>query len=319
MLNKTTFRASENPLIASVVTPAYNEAENLFVLYKRLAFVFETMGLAWEWIIIDDHSSDATFSVISDLAKRDVRIRGIRFSRNFGSHAAITCGLREIKGNCGVVMASDLQDPPETLPSLFARWCTGAQVVWAVRAQREGEKSTTTGFSKIYYFLMRHVVGVKELPSNGADFFLIDRSVANALRQFNESHVSVFALIAWLGFRQEAVSYTKQARAYGKSGWSLEKKLILVVDSVTSFTYLPIRFMLYLGVTIAFLGFCYALFVIANASLGFTPQGWASLMVVTLIMGGAQMMMMGILGEYLWRALDEARARPRYVIEATTY
>jgi dolichol-phosphate mannosyltransferase len=183
---------------------------------------------------------------------------------------------------------------------------------------REGEKAATIGFARLYYLLMRRVVGIKEIPSMGADFFLIDRCVIDALRQFNESNASILALITWMGFRQTTINYDKQARKYGQSGWSLEKKLKLALDSITSFTYVPIRLMSYLGLVVAMLGFLYALVVIINALAGHPAQGWASLMVVLLVIGGIQMLMMGVLGEYLWRALDEARQRPRYLIEAAT-
>ena len=152
----------------------------------------------------------------------------------------------------------------------------------------------------------------------GADFFLIDRVVINALRQFNEANASILALITWMGFRQTIITYGKQARQHGRSGWSLENKLKLAVDSITSFTYLPIRLMSYVGLVVAMLGFLYAVVVIINALAGHPVQGWASLMVVLLVVGGIQMLMMGVLGEYVWRALDEARQRPRYLIEATT-
>ena len=188
--------------------------------------------------------------------------------------------------------------------------------MWAVRAQREGEKASTVGFSRLYYWLMRNVVGMNEMPATGADFFLIDRRVIEALSEFNENNTSLMALITWMGFRQTEIAYTKQARLYGNSGWNLEKKVKLVVDSVTSFTYLPIRLMSYLGISIAILGFLYAGFVIFNAIAGRPTEGWSSLMVAVLVVGGIQMLMMGILGEYLWRALDEARQRPRYILEA---
>jgi dolichol-phosphate mannosyltransferase len=164
---------------------------------------------------------------------------------------------------------------------------------------------------------MRNIVGIKEMTPTGADFFLIDRAVIDALRQFNESHVDIMALITWMGFRQTAITYDKKARLHGRSGWTLEKKLKLVVDSVTSFTYLPLRLMSYTGFIVALLGFLYAILVISNALSGTPVQGWSSLMVVTLIVGGIQMLMMGVLGEYLWRALDESRRRPKYLIEAT--
>jgi len=187
-----------------------------------------------------------------------------------------------------------------------------------VRLRREGEKASTLGFSRFYYWIMRHVVGMNEMPATGADFCLMDRRVVNALRQFGETNASVFALITWMGFQQKSIPYVKKARLHGRSGWNLEKKLKLVVDSVTSFTYLPIRLMSYLGFLLAVIGFLYATFVVFNALHGHPPQGWASLMVVVLVIGGIQMLMMGVLGEYVWRALDESRHRPRYLIEATT-
>jgi dolichol-phosphate mannosyltransferase len=308
------FKMEQRPFL-SVITPAYNEVENLPKLYERLADTLNPMQLDWEWIIVDDHSSDQTFAVINELADHDKRIRGYRFARNFGAHKAITFGMHNAKGNCAAIMAADLQDPPETLPLLLEKWKDGSQVVWAVRAQREGEKASTIGFSRVYYWLMRNVVGINDMPATGADFFLIDRRVIDALSEFAENNTSLLALITWMGFRQSEILYDKQARLYGSSGWNLEKKLKLVVDSVTSFTYLPIRLMSYLGVFIAMFGFIYAAIVVANAIAGRPVEGWSSLMVVVLVVGGIQMLMMGVLGEYLWRALDEARHRPRFIVE----
>jgi glycosyltransferase involved in cell wall biosynthesis len=305
------------PLL-SVVTPAYNEADNLPLLYEKLTQVLSEIEIDWEWIVVDDHSSDNTFKVISDIARSDSRVRGLRFARNSGSHKAITCGLQQVKGDCAVVMAADMQDPPGTLPALLEKWGTGAHVVWAVRERRQGEKLSTVGFAKLYYFIMRQIVGIKEMPASGADFFLVDNRVVKALGHFNESNVSLMALITWMGFRQTSIFYTKQARLYGRSGWSLDKKLKLIVDSVTSFTFLPIRLMSYLGLVVAVMGFLYAGVVVANALFGNPIQGWSSLMVIVLVIGGVQMIMMGTLGEYLWRTLDEARHRPKYLIEAMT-
>lgn len=307
----------DNPLI-SIVTPAWNEADNLPVLYERLRAILDPLQVGWEWIVIDDHSRDKTFETVLGIARTDPRVHGLRFSRNSGSHIGITCGLHQARGSCAVIMAADLQDPPETLPQLLAEWQAGAQVVWAVRAKREGEKTTTIGFSRLYYWIMREIVGMKDMPSTGADFFLMDRVVLDAFREFSETNTSVLALITWMGFRQTFISYDKQARLHGKSGWNLEKKFKLVVDSVTAFTYVPIRAMTYAGFIFAALGFAYAAFVFYNALNGRPPEGWASLMIVVVLLGGFQMLMMGILGEYLWRALDEARRRPRYMVEAST-
>lgn len=302
----------------SIVTPAYNESENLPLLYRRLQDVLSSLNIEWEWIVVDDHSRDQTFEVIRQIAAQDSRVRGVRFARNFGSHTAILCGLENAKGDCAVVMAADLQDPPETIQPLMEKWNGGAQVVWAVRAHREEEAASTVGFAKLYYFMMREIVGMKEMPSTGADFFLIDRRVIDVLFQFKETNASILALITWLGFQQDSILYDKQARHHGHSGWNLEKKLKLVVDSIASFTYLPIRLMSYIGFVIALLGFVYALIVFVNALIGKPTEGWSSLMVVVLVVGGMQMLMMGVLGEYVWRALDESRRRPRYWIEAMT-
>lgn len=302
--------------VLSIITPAFNEEDNLGPLYRRLADTLNQLDIPWEWLIIDDHSTDNTMAVIRHLAGVDPRVRGFRFARNFGAHTAIMCGMQHARGSCAAIMAADLQDPPETLPDLLTKWEEGAQIVWAVRATREGEKRSTVGFARLYYWLMRRFVGIKEMPATGADFFLIDRRVINALSEFKESNTSVLVLLTWMGFRQAEITYDKKARLHGSSGWNLEKKLKLVVDSVTSFTYLPIRLMSYLGFLIAVLGFLYAAFVVANALAGRPAEGWSSLMVVVLVVGGIQMIMMGVLGEYVWRALDEARRRPRFFLES---
>jgi glycosyltransferase involved in cell wall biosynthesis len=305
------------PLI-SVVTPAYNEAENLAVLYQRLCATMDGLGVEWEWVVVDDHSQDATFAVIGRLAEHDARVRGVRFARNFGAHTALTCGLHLARGECVAALAADLQDPPEVIPKLFTQWKAGMQVVWAARQQRAGETAATIGFSRVYYWVMRNVVGMKEMAATGADFFLLDRTVVDAFSSFNESNASILALLTWMGFRQTTVSYDKEARLHGHSGWTLKKKLKLAVDSVTSFSYVPIRFMSYLGFVVGIAGFLYAAQVMVNFLRGNPIEGWSSLMIVVLIVGGLQMVMMGVLGEYLWRALDESRRRPRYLIEATT-
>jgi dolichol-phosphate mannosyltransferase len=160
---------------------------------------------------------------------------------------------------------------------------------------------------------------MKQMPPTGADFVLVDRVVLDALAGFSEKNLSIMALLMWMGFRQTTITYTKQARVHGRSGWNLSKKLKLVADSVTAFSYFPIRLMSWLGLLVALVGFAYAGVVLLLALIGRSEvQGWASLMIVVLVLGGMQMLMMGVLGEYLWRALDESRSRPRILIEETT-
>ena len=297
----------------SIVTPAFNEAANLPVLYERLVAAMRDVGGDWEWIVVDDHSRDETFAVIEALALRDARVRGFRLSRNSGSHVAITCGLHQVDADAAVMMAADLQDPPETLASMVARWRQGAQVVWATRRARPGDPSHR-GFAALYYWMMRHLVGMTEMPARGADFFLVDRVVVDAFRRFSERNVSVLALITWLGFRQEYVEYDKQPRLSGQSGWTLARKIKLVVDSITSFSGFPIRLCTYIG-----LMFLVGSLVLLLFAVALLPElGGGLLLVLSLIVGlaGFQLVALGIVGEYVWRALEETRRRPPYLIEA---
>jgi dolichol-phosphate mannosyltransferase len=308
----------ESEITLSVITPAYNEAESLPQLYQRLKNVLNATGLIWEWIIVDDHSTDNTFSQIKKIRDSDPRIKGWRFARNFGSHIAIFCGLEHAKGKCAVVIAADLQDPPESIPILLDEWKQGSRVVWAARENRPGVKKKDILFSRLFFFMMRRIIGIKNMPATGADFFLIDKKVIRSLLGFGERNLSITALINWIGFQQTTVTYDKKARMHGSSGWSLQKKIKIVLDSITSFSFFPIRVMSIAGFFVSMLGFLYAGVVVWNALSGKPPQGWASLMIVILIVGGFQMLMVGILGEYLWRALDETRRRPKYWIEETT-
>jgi dolichol-phosphate mannosyltransferase len=296
----------------SLITPAFNEEVNLDALYQRITQAMARIGGDWEWLVVDDHSRDGTFAAIQRLAALDPRVKGIRLARNSGSHVAITCGLHHVQGDAAVVLASDLQDPPETLPALLDAWRRGAQVVWAVRRQRPGERHHA-GFAALYYWIMRRVVGMTEMPARGADFFLIDRVVVEAFRRFRERHVSVLALITWLGFRQELVEYDKQPRAGGQSGWTLARKITLVVDSVTGFSEAPIRWCAYGGAGLLAGGG-----VIGLAGSVLLPSlvgGLLLLLAAVIGIGGLQLLAIGVVGEYVWRALEEARQRPAYVIE----
>jgi dolichol-phosphate mannosyltransferase len=297
----------------SIVTPAFNETANLPALYDELAATMARLGGGWEWVIVDDHSGDDTFATIGRLAARDARVRGIRLARNSGSHLALSCGLHHANGEAVVMMAADRQDPPETIPLLVERWRAGAHIVWAVRRERPGDASHA-GFAAIYYAIMRHVVGLKEMPARGADFFLADRAVVDAFKRFPERNVSVFALLTWMGFRQEAIEYDKRPRAAGVSGWTLARKVKLVIDSITAFSDLPIRLSLYAGT--GFVAAALLLAAVALARLGRGGAGLTAAAALVIGLAGAQLLALGLIGQYVWRAFDEARRRPAYLVEA---
>lgn len=299
----------------SLVTPAFNEADNLPSLYARLVDTMNGLRLEWEWLVVDDHSSDRTFAVLQQLAAADPRVRGVRLARNSGSHVAISCGLHHAQGDAAVMMAADLQDPPETLGVMIDRWRAGAQVVWAVRRARQGDRSHA-GFAALYYWIMRNIVGLREMPSRGADFFLADRVVLDQFRRFPERNTSVLALLTWIGFRQEYIEYDKQPRAAGRSGWTLGRKVKLVVDSVTGFSNAPIRWSAYIGAALLASGVVAS--IVAIALLPSLGAGLLLILAVILALSGVQLLALAAVGEYVWRALDEARGRPAYLIEAST-
>ena len=298
----------------SILTPAFNESENLPALYQRLAAAMSTLGVEWEWLIVDDHSRDDTFAIVRGLVAADPRVRGLRLAHNSGSHVAIMCALHHVEGDAAVLLAADLQDPPEFLSALIEQWRAGAQVVWAVRRQRPGERSHR-GFAALYYWIMRTPVGMSEIPATGADFFLIDRVVIDAFRQSRERNTSVFALISWLGFRQAQIEYDKQPRASGRSGWTLARKITLVIDSITAFSDFPLRWCLYGGIGLMALGVVTGL----SGLVTLPSLGAGLLFIVGFLVGlsGLQLVALAIVGQYVYRALDEARGRPAWVIEAS--
>jgi dolichol-phosphate mannosyltransferase len=303
----------------SVVIPAYGEAENLRALLPRLLDPGAGLDLL-EVIVVDDHSTDGTFEVVRELSRADARVKGLRLARNCGSHLAILCGLRAARGQAAVALAADGQDPPEFARELLAEWARGAQVVWAVRARREGETLSTRFMSRLYYFMMNRLSQVR-LPPAGADLFLVDRRVIDALSAVPEQRVSLFALIASLGFRQVEIPYVKAARRGGRSKWTLRKKVRLALDSLLGFSTLPLRLATALGFLYAAAGFAYAGLLVTNKLtagriFGAVPvTGFAALMTVLLISSGTILVILGIFGEYLWRALEQVRGRPRFLIE----
>ncbi len=306
-------------LLVTIITPAYNEEQNLPEFVRRAAEIgpaLENHGAALEIVIVDDHSSDRTPLVARQLLTEHPNLKYLRLSRNFGAHAAISAGLKYCAGACAIIMAADLQDPPEIIPELLERWREGNDVVWACRSQRVGESLASRAASNMYYRLMRWIA-LPEMPAKGADFLLMSRKVIDAYNAISEKHTSLLSMILWMGFRQVSVEYVKQARHAGTSKWTFAKKLKLFIDSMVSFSYVPIRLMSLLGLLMAISGFVYALVVVVSRLTGSVTAGtgYAALMTVLLVGQGTILLTLGILGEYLWRTFDEARGRPRYIIE----
>lgn len=299
----------------SIVTPAFNEAQNLKDLHVRIVDTMTKLAVKWEWILVDDHSRDETFAVIQRLSASDPRVRGVRLARNSGSHVAIACGMNLAAGDAVVMMASDLQDPPETIGAMLDRWSRGAQVVWAVRKSRPGSRPHA-GFAALYYWVVRTIIGLREMPARGADFFLADRRVVDAFRAFPERTTSLFNHLTWMGFRQEYVEYDKQPRAAGASGWTVARKIRLLIDSVTAFSNAPLRWCAYVGVVL--LALALALAIPGIALLPELGGGILIILAVLIGLSGTQMLALAAVGEYVWSALAEARRRPQYVIEAST-
>jgi len=298
----------------SIVIPLYNEAENLMLLCQHIQQLnFD--NLEKEVIFVDDNSNDITPELLEKICNDNTDFNYLRLSKNSGSHIAILAGMQYAKGDAVVFMAGDMQDPPELIDSLIIEWQKNHDVVWAVRENIEGVSFLTKFFSKLFYRLMNSFANVK-FPPSGADFALMDKKVVNAVLQSAGSNPSLGGLVASVGFKQTEIKYTKKARAFGKSKWTLNKKLQAFIDAFVAFSFAPMRLMIYIGILISSLGFLYALFIVVM-KLFFINQidGWASMMVVVLFIGGIQILMIGTIGEYLWRNLEESRKRPLYFIE----
>ena len=303
----------------SIVIPVFNEEAVLPALVERLrSFADGLTPLLTEIILVDDHSADRSPALLREVCRNDTRFRYARLARNGGSHVAILAGLAQARGDCAVFLAADLQDPPELILQMLDLWRAGHHVVWAVRGEREGVSRIDVFLSNVFYRLL-NLLGEVYLPPRGSDFALLDRKAIDALLQSAGSDPSIGGEIARLGFASSQITYTKEKRAAGHTKWTLKGKLKAFADAFVSFSYAPLRAMSYLGITFSILGFLYALVLIVLRLMTKTPvQGWASLIVVVLVLGGVQMMMLGILGEYLWRTLEAARQRPTYFLEETS-
>ncbi len=298
----------------SLIIPVLNEEENIPHLVAAVDAAFaQEADVTLEIVFVDDGSSDGTFAALSRMAASDGRLRVISFSRNFGSHAALLAGFERCTGDAAAYLAADLQDPPSVLCEMLKKWREGAAVVWGTREKRDDPLGTRL-FSFIYSSLMRRFA-LQNMPRTGLDLCLVDRKVIDAVVAMREKNTSIFGLILWSGFSQVFVPYHRQARQRGASRWTLGKKIKLVVDSFVAFSFFPIRLVTYAGVLFSALGFAYGLFVVLRTLiLGSPLEGWASLVTLIVTLSGVQLLMLGVVAEYLWRTFDETRNRPPFII-----
>jgi polyisoprenyl-phosphate glycosyltransferase len=303
---------AEHP-IYSVVAPVFNEAETLPHFYERVIRVMEEIGEPFEIVLINDGSRDKTYSILQEIHTKDTRVRIIDFSRNFGHQIAISAGLDYAQGDAVIVLDSDLQDPPEVIPELIARWKDGAEVVYAQRAKRKGETFFKLATAAAFYRLIQRITAVN-IPSDTGDFRLLDRQVVDALIKMREHHRFMRGLSAWVGFRQDAVLYERHERFAGTTKYPLNKMIRFSLDAITSFSHVPLQIATSLGFGLAVVSLIGILIAIILRLFTDAIVGQATTLIMVLFMGGIQLIFLGIIGEYLGRIYDEVRARPLYIV-----
>ena len=301
--------------IYSIIAPIFNESGNIQELYRRIRDVLDSTGESWEIILIDDGSTDDSADLIRQHAAQDARVKPVIFARNFGHQIAVTAGLDYSQGDAVVIIDSDLQDPPEVILDLISKWKEGFQVVYAVRAEREGESWFKLFTASLFYRLITSITEVK-IPLDAGDFRLLDRKVVNVLNQMRERHRFLRGLSTWVGFRQTGVPYRRVARQVGETKYPFRKMFRLAINAVTSFSYFPLQLATYIGFVAAGLSILSIPVVIAIRLWGTaTPLlGQATTLIAVLFLGGAQLISLGILGEYIGRLYDEAKGRPLYIV-----
>ena len=299
------------PLL-SVVFPVCNEAENLEVLLERVGSILERLG-TYELVFVDDGSIDASAGIIAAAAERDSRVRLIRLSRNFGHQAALTAGIDHARGRAVALMDADLQDPPEVLPQLVARWMDGFDVVYAVRRQRKEGLLKRAAYRGFYRLLGR--VASSPIALDAGDFCLMDRRVVDALRALPETQRFLRGLRGWVGFSQTGVPYDRPARHAGTAKYSWRSLTRLAIDGLVSFSSVPLRLATYLGLVTAAAAVIYlGVAIYARVVDGSPPEGWTSIVLVQLVLGSVQLLVMAILGTYIARVFDEVKRRPTYIV-----
>jgi dolichol-phosphate mannosyltransferase len=302
------------PVLLSLVIPVFNEEATLDALFTTLRERLTALAISHEVVLIDDGSRDRTGEMIAEMTRRDPRFRSVHFSRNFGHQAAVTAGLHFARGSAVIVMDADLQDPPQLLASMIERWREGYHVVYAQRVKRHAEGVFKRGVAFIYYRLLQRLTDV-DIPADTGDFCLMDRRVVDLLNRMPERNRYLRGLRAWLGFRQTAVQFERPPRYAGEPKYTFWKSLALGVNGIVAFSKVPLRLATYLGVVASATSIVLAAWAFYQRLVGGdTVRGWASTLVVILLLGGAQLLMIGVVGEYLSRIYDEVKQRPMYVI-----
>jgi dolichol-phosphate mannosyltransferase len=297
-----------------VIIPAYNEQEVIDESYNRLTKVMQGMDGSYELVFINDGSRDNTAQIIAGICEKDKHVRLINFSRNFGHMPAITAGMEHARGEAIIVIDADLQDPPEVLPLMAAKWREGYDVVYGKRSARKGE----TFFKKLtakWFYRIINALSTVELPMDTGEFRLIDRKVCDAVNKLQEKNRYMRGLVSWVGYKQVAVEYVREERFAGETKYPLKKMIAFAIDAITSFSYKPLKLATTLGFVISFLGFVYTLVVIYQRLFtDSTITGWSSTVGIILFTQGIVLVILGMMGEYIGRIYDEIKNRPTYII-----
>lgn len=301
----------------SIVVPVYYNSDTLMDLYEDMKTKILGVIGDYELIFVDDGSGDNSWEIMNQIREKDENVRCVKLSRNFGEHAALLAGLSVCEGDCAVTKQADLQEDSTLILDMYESWKKGNKVVLAVRRSRDESKIKVL-FANMYYALIRKFVN-KNMPVGGCDCYLIDRKVIEVLQLLEEKNSSLTLQVLWAGFKTDHVYFDRRNREKGKSRWTLSKKIKLVVDSMMSFSYVPIRLMSVVGILFNICALAIFVSVLAEYFMIGTPvMGWSSLMCVILCSFGLVLLMLGILGEYIWRALDAARTRPPFIIDEDT-
>ena len=308
----------ESPPEYSIVIPVYNEQETLPAMYERLAALLERLDGTAEVILVDDGSRDASFARMMEMSAKDARVKVLQLSRNFGHQAAITAGLDFALGRAVVVMDADLQDPPEVVLEMAERWREGFDVVYAVRRARRGESRFKVATAAGFYRLLRKLSDV-EIPADVGDFRLVDRKALDAYKTMRENDRFVRGMFSWVGFKQIGVPYDRDERFAGETKFPLGKMMKFGIDGIVSFSSAPLRLALALGFAVSGLSILYGFVALLLNVIGaFTVPGWTSIIFVTSLLGGVQLIVLGVVGEYVGRTYEESKNRPLYMVNQTS-